>query len=286
MKTINFEKSILNSAYGLSCIENYLLYAMITEKYNYKHLYFNSYLSFYDISIEFIENNIEYAFFKRTPRLQEIAMKNDLIIMNYYNSMDFLKNMDAYDYMAIIVDPAYIKAKYNIEAWRSDHYILISPPNSNDFYYLNDSPRDTGIISLNEIKKIHAGGYISFTLKNEISESLKIEFLNIFLSLISTNPQYFHFDLKDIIQARDILGIIRVLRRRFCEYCGIYISMDFYNDFLISLDKFYSSLEYMRIRKSIDLSKINQTFKEMQEKDIELTKKCKNKIKEYLSDGI
>ena len=281
MKTFDLDKSILNNAHGLSCVENYLLFAMITENYDYKYLYYNSYLSFFDIACEFVENNAEYASFYRIPRLQEIAKKNNLVDINYYKNADFLENINLDNYTAIIVDSEYVKAKYNTKSWRNDHYILIFSKDAQTFYYLNDNPRDTGIIHLSELKKIYTGGYISFSLKNKISDELKKEFLNIFLSSIVAVQNYFKFDLKDIFQARDVLGIIRVLRKRIYEYCSIYISMDFYKDFIASLDRFYSVIEYMRIRNSIDLNKINQFFENTQKEDIDFMRKTKDKMEEY-----
>ena len=283
MENVISDKSILNNIYGLSCVENYLLYAMTAEDYEYRPLYHGSYLSFCDVAVEFVENNALYASFYKIPRLHDIATENGLIAVRYLENADLLENININGYNIIMIKPEYIKSKYKTELWRDDHYMLISPKDSGNYHYLNDNPRDNGIISLEELKGIYAGKSINITIKNKISEELKNTFLNVFISSIlsvSSAPQPFNFDLNDVVKARDILGVIRVLRKRIYEYCGMYISMDFYKDYLAELDRFYSLIEYMRIRNSADFDKINQIFEGAQKKDIGFTAEIKNKMEE------
>jgi len=265
-----FKKTQLNDLYGLSCIENFLLYAMKTEGYKYKHLYYESYLSMCDIINEFINNNTKYASFYKITRLQKIAADNDLIAMEFFNNTDFRNNITKYEYNTVMVNPEYIKEKYKTELWRDDHYILVAQKDSDNFYYLNDNPRDNGVISYDELRRVYSGKMIGFTIKNEIGKELQNEFLKIFIDSVFRSSFRTEFNYTDLTIVRDILGILKVLRKRICDYCGMYIPMDFYRDFLLSIDRFYSSIEYMRLRNTIDFDKINRQFDELQEKDIEL----------------
>jgi len=265
-----FEKTMLNDVYGLSCVENFLLYAMKSEDYEYKYLYHGSYLSMRDITDEFIENNARYASFYRIQRLQELAAQNSLIEWKYMRHDDFTGYIDDYDYSAIMIKPEHIAVKYKTELWREDHFLLIGQKGPESFYYLNDNPRDNGIISYGELQSIYAGEMIGFTIKNKIGKALRHEFLDIFIGSISAAPRRSNFEFPDLMMARDTLGVIRTSRKRICDYCGIYIPVDFYRDFISSIEKLYASIEYMRLRKSSDMDKINRQFEELQEQDIEL----------------
>lgn len=284
MKTKTFDKTELNNVLGLSCIENFFLYALKNESYDYKHLYYLSYLSLCDIASEFINNGVDYASFYKITRLQELAKNHNLIVMKYFRNTNFYNNINDCDYTAITVKPEYIKEKYKTELWRNDHYILISQIDSEKFHYLNDNPRDSGNISFRELENIYAGEMIGFTIKNHITEKLKKDFTKNFIDSIIIIPMRFKFNISDLLTARDILGILRILRKRMYEYCVQYITVDFYEDFLTHIDKTYSLIEYMRLRKSSDLNKINETFEEIQEKDIELLAVLADKMEEYFNE--
>ncbi|MCL2816147.1 MAG: hypothetical protein FWD23_16255 [Oscillospiraceae bacterium] len=267
---VEFDKPLLNDVCGLSCVENFLLYAMKEADYEYKYLYHGSYLSMNDIAGEFIKNNARYASFYRIQRLQELAVQNNLIEWKYLRHNDFAECIDDYDYNAVMIKPEYIAAKYKTELWRDDHFLLIGQKDPESFYYLNDNPRDNGVISYGELKSIYAGEMIGFTIKNKISKALRHEFLDTFINSISAAPVLSSFEFTDLMMARDTLGVIRTSRKRICDYCGIYIPMDFYRKFILSIEKLYASIEYMRLRKSSDMDKINRQFEELQEQDIEL----------------
>jgi len=275
-----FDKTMLNEIHGLSCIENFLLYAMKVEGYGYKHLYHYSHLSLCDIADEFIGNNARYTSFQKVRRLQELAAQNGLIEMKYLKHYDFERHIGDHRYTAVMVKPEYIAAKYKTELWRNDHFLLIRPKNSESYFYLNDNPRDSGIISLAELKSIYAGEMIGFTVRNKIGEELQGEFLQIIIDSVSAVPVRFEFDLKDVTTARDILGITRVLRKRVFEYCGMYIPVDFCDGYIPSLDRVYASIEYMRLRKAVDFGKINRQFEGLQERDIEILSILSAKMKE------
>ena len=68
MKKFELSKDLFNAAAGLSCIENYILYAMAAEKYPYLYLYYKSYLPLSDIINGFVGGE-KYGSFYTIDRL-------------------------------------------------------------------------------------------------------------------------------------------------------------------------------------------------------------------------
>jgi len=267
MKQFEMNKSLLDNLYGLSCIENYFLYALSIENYAYKYLYYNSAVSLRDIADAFFVKNAQYAYFNKIPRLHREAIDNKLISMVNFDGA----NLDLYvlekDFVCVKVIPEFIESKYRTELWRDDHYILLSYLDNNNFKYLNDNPKDQGIISKAELRKFYGGHIIGFDILREINDELKAEFLKLFLSALTIDFISSDLVLHDIIKARDTLGVLRISRKRIFDYYLLYINEDFAVDYLQELDKQYAVLEYMRLRKNIDIHKMNDIFVAIQEYD-------------------
>lgn len=119
---MKFEKSILDNVFGLSCIENYLLYIMKSSNYEYKHLFHESFISFGELAKAFFEENVKYAYFDKIRRLQSVACEYELIKLHI--TAGFRKEVLKYDFCCVQVTSDYVKKQYGKEAWRDDHYIL------------------------------------------------------------------------------------------------------------------------------------------------------------------
>ena len=160
-----FDKSLLDNIPGLSCIENYLIFVLKQENYTYNFLFYKSFLSLYKIIKEFVNSNVSYASFYLIERLQKTAKESEVINSEYMNSVE-IPILKKNNHLAISVSPSYINDKYNTTLWRDDHFILLKQDDNENYYYLNDVPRDTGIINIEMIKKIYTGNYFLFTLNN------------------------------------------------------------------------------------------------------------------------
>ena len=267
MKRFEFDKDNLNDLYGLSCVENFLLYILKMERYSYKFLFYKSFLSFSAIVNAFYIDKVEYAYFNKISRIQDLARKNKVINMreNFILDLDFF---DRYDYICVMVKPEYIKSKYNTEMWRDDHYILLSKTDNKNFNYLNDNPRNIGVISFSELENISTGRVLAFDLKKDINDEIKKVFFNEFIIDFNADALTdLNINITDFTMARDILGIHRILRRRTCDFCSQYANIEFLTPYLNALDKHYTSLEYMRLRNKVDYNKINEIFANILQED-------------------
>ncbi len=266
MKKVQFDKDLLNGIYGLSCIENYVLYILRREGFSYQYLYSQSGLSFGEILEEFVHRNARFSNFYRIKRLQNVAAENGLIQIMSDSRVDF-PAMYKHDFVCIMVKPEYVKKKYHVDLWRDDHFILLSEMDESRFHYLNDTPRDAGVISSEELKRICSGGMVAIDIGRDVTEELKREFLYQMIQSIRIDDVTAEYDIGDFGIARDILGVCRILRKRLYEFCSQYLDSGFLLPYLNLLDKQYMSIEYMRLRKKTDRKKLNDIMLEVAMED-------------------
>lgn len=269
MKMKHLNKSNLENLYGLSCIETFLLYALKNEKYSYQYLFFDSFLSFNEIIYAFVEKKIQFAHFREVTRIQHLCSQYGLVNLHRYDQINEVIFND-FSYVCCLVKLEYIKNKYKTELLRDDPYILLSPLDEENFYYLKDSPRDDGVLTLKELTSIFDGHIITFDIQKEITENMIDEFFQLFLIKLRNKKMayYPNPNLTNIIEARDIIGIHRILRRRMYEFCSLYTNVDFLVPYLKELDRYYAMIEYMRLRKKIDIQKVETIFEAIFREDM------------------
>jgi hypothetical protein len=269
MKQIETDKSFLDNFFGLSCVENYLLYVYDILGYDYRPLYAKSFLPIYEIATAFCDQEVSYAYFDKISRLQDIAKEQGLIRLT--NVYDFWEGVDNYDYVCIRVTPDFVTQQYGQEFWRNDHFILLCKRNTDNWICLNDNPRDIFTIDDSDMPKIYADQSVCFNIFKTPNDTIKKNMFDVFREKIALPPKKYVFDFHNLIVARDMLGILRITRKRICKYCSLYLQMDFMTEYLHELDKAYVTLEYMRLRRNADFQKINQIFDNIQITDFEIT---------------
>jgi len=283
-----FNKGLLAQIFGLSCIENYLLYAMKEQDYRYYPLYYHSFLSFGDIIHEFTENKAEFAFFYKIQRLHTTAENHGLICMEHHENVEDIPSgadqVNGSTYMAITVTPEYISGKYGAATWREDHYLLIRQNDEGDFYYLNDTPADSGKIDNRTLKNIFSGKVITFSLASTVNKELEKGFLNKFKEIIqceAAKEKIVNTDrlIHEIQTVRDLIGVLKISRNRMDRYLSQYVDTRFLKPYLRMLDAAYGTIEYMRLRKRPDSEKIKNMMNELQDMDEQVIVKVEQVLK-------
>lgn len=218
VKQFKLAKDIFNDIAGLSCLENYLLYVLITENYPYQYLYYKSYLLLPTIIASFLHGN-KYESFYTIERLQQIAAENHLIRIHRYEDSDF-SHFQSHDFNCIMVRPEYIKEKYGIDLLRDDHYMILCPAENTDEYaYINDIPRDIGVIKYSEMERVSAGKMFCFDILKFPDKKKKEKFLRyLYNSIKLEKTVQIDFNQIDIVTARDILGIYKIVSRRLIDF--------------------------------------------------------------------
>ena len=180
---------------------------------------------------------------------------------------------------------------------------MITQKDADTYYYLNDSPYDERIISKEECMNWVQSSAIGITLKRKPIDEKDV--LRQFCDKLNSDDSARRYQLKSVnenslLQLRDALGIIRVMRRRNYYFISEYVDADFMNEYLKGLDSKYIKLEYRRLRKTaIDMDFINEFTSELIKDDIDITNKIKeknrrknmlgkivNEIKKLVNNGI
>lgn len=273
---MNFDKNQLTLGYGLSCIENYIVYLLKDCDPDWEYIFYKSYLSFAEIFDEFYSGQKQYSYFDRIPRIQQVGRELEKIDIRMIRNVPVEDLLEQWSVAAIRVTPEYIAEKYQIKLWRDDHFILLKQQEDGLYQYINDNPRDEGVFSPADIKRIYAGETIAFDLQgNELAQSRKLEIFRHFHESVvnssSGNGREFSGEI-DIQMLRDILGVLRVIVKRTEALCGKFFDSGFLEDYYNYLDEKFTKLEYMRLRGRYSIEKLHEIINSIYIKE-ELIKK-------------
>ena len=246
-------------------------------------MFFNSFLPLQDIYNEILINNKNYVTFFAVERLYDTARKLQLIQMDIYQGANFIEFFEYYDYCCVQIKPEYICKRYNTKMWRDDHYILLFPRKNNVYFFLNDSPRDFGEIEYNELEKIYDGHAVAFNIPTEINTETQRIFLKRFMNQIPLSdgivePHKVKIELEKL---RDMIGILKVLRRRLIAYCKLVFQFETSADYLNILERYYTLTEYFRLKHSYDDESLYAIINDMYLQDTALLKEINLSIFEW-----
>ncbi len=273
----------LGNKLALSCVERQLLYILEDNHINPNILFLDSFESVETILEYFMNKDMKYAEFNIFDRLQHIANEKDIIDMEYVEDWDedFIKK---YEYILLGTDIEFLKKTYGSSVWSDEHYVLITQKDIDTYYYLNDSPYDERIISKEEIYELSTSGAIGISLKREIiAEEDSLRRFCDKLNSEDTTGRYQLNSLKEnsLLQLRDALGVIRVMRKRNYYFIAEFVDAGFMDEYLKELDSMYIKLEYKRLRKAtIDVDFLNEFTSELIKDDMGIINKIKEKIGE------
>ena len=275
----------LGNKLALSCVERQLLYILEANQVNSNILFVESYSSVETILDYFMNEDMKYVEFNIFNRLQHIASEKGIIDIEYVEvrDEDFINK---YEYILLGADIEFLKKTYGSSVWSDEHYVLITHKDADTYYYLNDSPYDERIISKEEMHELSTSSAIGITLKRELIDEKDV--LRQFCDKLNSDDSARRYQLKSVnenslLQLRDALGIIRVMRRRNYYFISEYVDAGFMNEYLKGLDSKYIKLEYRRLRKTaIDMDFLNEFTSELIKDDIDITNKIKEKIGERI----
>lgn len=275
--TLKLDKEYLSEACGLSCIENYLIYILRAKGFPYQYLFGESVKAFSDIVNYFVREKVSYADYYDIARLHTAAQNHGFV--RIYNT----ENLDigtADRFSCIMVSEAFINEKYKTKLMRPDHYILLSNSSGDmeDVYYINDTPRDIGSISFKALTEIFAGHTISFEIAGLPQENQKNEMVESFIDSLNNLKENELNIVDSVSAARDIVGVLRVLRRRTCYFCSLFCDVGFMSEYISYLDKIYMNIEYMRLRGKNDMSEINEMLNQINHRDMQIVENIRKAV--------
>ncbi|MBP2245834.1 hypothetical protein [Paenibacillus xylanexedens] len=277
-------KSDFDDLLSFSCVENYISAHLKKEGFNISLLYYLSFAPFKSLYQDFTNNHIEYARLSSITRIQDLAVKENIIDMNWSNETDINEMFNANNHNLLVgVNLKYFHDKYKIYPWRDDHYVYIRKLDEDIYHYLNDNPKDEGIVTREQFQQLYNGQCIKYHLINHDKITKKEDLLFKFCSTLKIPENSMDINVSllgktDAVQIRDFLGVIRISRMRVERFMNNYFQVDYIGPYINEISKLYALVEYQRLRKKLDLNYINESIKKLYSMDMEISEKIKNTI--------
>lgn len=272
MTKFDINTDLLKNTLGLSCVENLLTYILRANNISLYPLYANSFLTYSEVENALTTQQETYATFSSLARIQHIAEKEGIIKIKLIDSPELPLTCDDH-YLIVMVAPDFAKDKYKKVLWRDDHYILVSQSTENTLNYINDNPLDTGKMSFGELQHYYAGHAIAISIENTCYFNSIEHYVETFLHSCKIDVSNKELNSYDVMMLRDIVGILKILRRRAYALVSFVYDVDYMIDYFKLLDHKYTVLEYMRIRKQYDPVKLKQIRDEIIAEDTTLINK-------------
>lgn len=253
---MNFQESYFYNDYGLSCVEDYIIYILGKETSNWVRIFYKSYFDVEEILNYLLFKNQEYSSVNFIERIQDTLVKDGILSLEQMclKSIGGVRN-----FFLVELKQSATKELLNINTWRSDHFIMCSRNNDGEYLYVNDRPYITGSLERSELLKYAAKEYVLIVqvINKDIGTVItedKIIQLEQKLKSETLLSGDLYFGLEKI---RDGIGIYRVVVKRLQAFFCSYRINIFIKDEIRRIDNIYLKLEYMNIRKNYDLGKVN-----------------------------
>lgn len=254
---MNFQEKLFRNEYGLSCVEDYILYILCKDTINWPQVFYSSYYDIEEIINYLLFKGQEYSSIKFIERIQNILVKEEILDLVRLD-IEAINGIEPYQFFLLELQESATKELLNISVWRSDHYIMCCKDNNGKYMYVNDRPYIAGNLEYSEIQK-YAGkeyAFVVYVINKDIGTVInKDKVVQLERKLksetILSGDLYLGFE-----KIRDSVGIYRVVVKRLQALFCSYGTSNFIEDEIKRIDNIYLRLEYMNIRKSYDLGKV------------------------------
>ena len=225
--------------------------------------------------------------FNAVPKIQDELKRIGIILLNLNieKNVEFLlKEIErclCNQFILIEVMPEFTKKKLFARGFRNDHFVLIKSHENNLTVY-NDIPEKAVNVTFEELIQIYAGRYFKLNILRELSFSDSELLWNSRIFLPRDNKILFGSDdFKRIdniaVKLRNMLFILKIARYRMKGYYGKHINTEFFDDYLLFLEKQYALLEYYNLKKNQEKEVYLRIFLTVQEYDNNLIRRvCEN----------
>ncbi|MCM1187143.1 MAG: hypothetical protein NC251_10865 [Lachnoclostridium sp.] len=260
---MKFKESYFHNEYGLSCIEDYIIYILCKDTFKWARIFYKSYFDIEEIINYLLFWGQEYSSINFIERIQDTLVQKGLLKLVCQN----LKNMgdvDSKQFFLMELKSGATKELLDIDTWRSDHFVMVCKDAHDKYSYVNDRPYITGSFEFKDLLKYAAKEYV-----------FDIQVINKDIGAVISNKKVVQLEQKlksetllggDLYlgfeKIRDSVGVYRVVARRLQAFFCSYGTSNFIEDEIKRLDNIYLRLEYMNIRKNFNLGKVKALISE------------------------
>lgn len=254
---MKFQETYFHNEYGLSCVEDYIIYVLCKETFDWPKIFYKSYYDIGEILNHLLFEGQEYSSIKFIERIQNTLINDGMLGLIQLN-LEEIVGIEPEKFFLMELKESATKELLNINAWRSDHCIMCYKNTNGRYAYVNDRPYITDNLEYSELQKYagreqalivqvinkNIGSVVNREKVVQLEQKLKSE------TLLS-GDLYLGFE-----KIRDSVGIYRVVVKRLQALFCSYGTSNFIEDEIKRIDNIYLRLEYMNIRKSYDLGKV------------------------------
>lgn len=283
--------------YGLSCIENHTLCLLREHGLDIRPLYRDCAVPMKELFIYFCKNNIRPEFFDLIPRVQDLARKYEIIVMErhsveFQEAMKIIRNMDFSKNEIVLarIKKEFTKDRLHARGLRDNHYarVWISV---DTIEILNDIPEFKCVLTQEEFATAYDDDLFKMHVNHKIdkanAESLyqnrlfkAEESIPFCINLLNIEDVFQDITQpKDIgIYLRNLTGVYKILRYRMAEYYGQYTDTSFIRERMPEVEKCYSIFEYYNLKSNISNMQYFEVFNKLNQLENEIINELKKSL--------
>ncbi|WP_418624653.1 hypothetical protein [Waltera sp.] len=255
---MNFRESYFHNEFGLSCVEDYIIYILCKDTINWARIFFKSYVDIEEIINYLFLEGQEYSSIKFIERIQNTLIQNGMLNLVPLE----LKNVENIEkklvFLMELKDGA-TRGLLNINTWRNDHFIMVYKDVDDKYSYVNDRPYLTGNLEYKDLLKYAGKEYVLDIrlINNDIAAVVNEESLFQLEQKLNSQSILAHNIWFECEKIRDCIGIYRVVVKRlqafFGSYNNIYRNKRFAKIYLNRIKKDFHLLEQYLCLKPVKL---------------------------------
>ena len=136
---MKFQETYFHNEYGLSCVEDYIIYVLCKETFDWPKIFYKSYYDIGEILNHLLFEGQEYSSIKFIERIQNTLINDGMLGLIQLN-LEEIVGIEPEKFFLMELKESATKELLNINAWRSDHYIMCYKNTNGRYAYVNDRP--------------------------------------------------------------------------------------------------------------------------------------------------
>lgn len=120
---MKFQESYFHNEYGLSCVEDYIIYILCKDTSDWPKIFYKSYYDIEEILNYLLFEGQEYSSIKFIERIQTTLINDGMLGLIQLN-LEEIERIEPGDIFLMELKESATKELLNINTWRRDHYII------------------------------------------------------------------------------------------------------------------------------------------------------------------
>ncbi len=274
--------------YGLSCVENQLLFFLRERGWDIARLYANAAIPLQELFTLFVRRGERYERFERIPRIQTLLKEEGLLSLTRHTAdsrraADEARAAGPDRAVLVMVTPDFARRALHARGLRDDHYVRLTAE-GDGCRLRNDLPETEVLLSPQELDAAYGGNYLLAAVQRENTpqdDRRRWEnrlFPAEALEPFSVGPEDFDSavlsDVPELARRlRDLAGIYKLTRYQMQAYYAPAADTAFMRELLERAEKRYAQWGYYHLKKETDPAPLIALFEALNEDETALIRR-------------